>query len=392
MTAPVQYIINQKVMFKSIPFERVEWVTFIFLFGTLGLALFAVPPFLYFFEVGAFIWGLFTFYAIATGLSITLGYHRLYSHLAFKAKWPVRLFVTIFGAAAWENSILNWCSDHRRHHKHVDHDDDPYNINNGFWYAHIGWLLFKLKPEPPMDNVNDLRKSKLVMWQHRNVHLLAAVVGFVIPTLLGWWYYGNWQGALGGFLIVGILRTVFVQHATFCINSACHYFGNRPYSTKHSARDSWVMALFTYGEGYHNFHHEFQHDYRNGVKPWQWDPTKWSIWVLSKIGLTSELRRVSDAKILLAELEEARRRIDNGVAFTHGEQFTEAMRAHFQASVDYLENASEKFSTLCTEVQGAVADRIDLSKKKVIELRKEIDEAVRHLDALSTAKLTPHAI
>ena len=160
-------------MFKKIPFERVEGITFFFLFGTLSLSILAVPVYIYLYDVSAFTWALFVFYSIATGLSITLGYHRLYSHLAFKAKLPVHLFVTIFGAAAWENSVLNWCSDHRRHHKHVDHDDDPYNINHGFWYAHIGWLLFKLKPEPPMDNVNDLRKSKLVMWQHRYVHLIA---------------------------------------------------------------------------------------------------------------------------------------------------------------------------------------------------------------------------
>jgi HAD superfamily hydrolase (TIGR01509 family) len=96
-----------------------------------------------------------------------------------------------------------------------------------------------------------------------------------------------WQGALGGFLIAGVLRVVVVQHSTFFINSLCHTIGKRPYSTKHSARDSIVMAFATFGEGYHNYHHEFQHDYRNGVKPWQWDPTKWTIWTLSKLGLAS---------------------------------------------------------------------------------------------------------
>jgi stearoyl-CoA desaturase (delta-9 desaturase) len=91
-----------------------------------------------------------------------------------------------------------------------------------------------------------------------------------------------------------------LQHCTFCINSLCHYLGTRPYSSRCSARDS--------GEGYHNYHHEFQHDYRNGVKPWQWDPTKWLIWTLSKVGLTRKLRRVRDEKVALAELAEAQRR------------------------------------------------------------------------------------
>ena len=375
-------------MFKKIPFERVEWITFSFLIGTLALAVFAVPAYLFFFDAGAFTWGLFAFYSVATGLSITLGYHRLYSHLSFKANLPVRLFVAIFGAAAWENSILNWCSDHRRHHKHVDHDDDPYNINNGFWYAHIGWLLFKLKPEPPMDNVNDLRKSPLVRWQHQYVHYIAAFVGFVLPTLLGWLYYGNWQGALGCFLIAGVLRTVFVQHATFCINSACHYFGNQPYSSRHSARDSWVMALFTYGEGYHNYHHEFQHDYRNGVKIWQWDPTKWTIWLLSKLGMTWDLRRVPNAKILLAELQETRKQIENGIALTKSESFSAAVQARVDASVLYLEQASESFSNFYAELQTAASEKIELSRQKVATLRKEIDTALVHIDSILRARTT----
>ena len=232
----------------------------------------------------------------ATGFSITLGYHRLFSHMTFRAKLPVRLFILIFGAAAFENSVLMWASEHRRHHKHVDHDEDPYDITKGFFHAHIGWLLFKLLPQPPFDNVNDLKKDPLVMWQHRHIHLLAVMVGFGLPTLAGFLWDG-WVGALGGFLIGGVAKVVVLQHGTFLINSACHTIGRQPYSTRCSARDSFLMALFTFGEGYHNYHHEFQHDYRNGVKPWEWDPTKWLIWTLSKLGLTNGLRRVPQEAI-----------------------------------------------------------------------------------------------
>src|SRR6266480_465942 len=98
-----------------------------------------------------------------------------------------------------------------------------------------------------------------------------------------------------------VARIVVLQHCTFLINSACHTIGRQPYSTKCSARDSFFLALFTFGEGYHNYHHEFQYDYRNGVKPWQWDPTKWLIWVLSKLGVTSHLRRVPAEKIAAAQ-------------------------------------------------------------------------------------------
>jgi stearoyl-CoA desaturase (delta-9 desaturase) len=220
--------------------------------------------------------------------------------MTFRAKLPVRLFTLIFGAAAFENSVLMWASEHRRHHKHVDHDEDPYDITKGFFHAHIGWLLFKLWPQPPFDNVADLRKDPLVMWQHQHVHVIAVLVSFVLPTLLGFAWNG-WSGALGGFLIGGVAKIVALQHGTFLINSACHTMGRQPYSTRCSARDSFLMALFTFGEGYHNYHHEFQHDYRNGVKPWQWDPTKWLIWILSKFGLAGNLRRVPRETIQVAE-------------------------------------------------------------------------------------------
>ena len=238
----------------------------------------------------------------ATGFSITLGYHRLFTHATFRAKLPIRLFTLIFGAAAFENSVLMWASDHRRHHKHVDHDEDPYDISKGFFHAHIGWLLFKLWPQPPFDNVADLKKDQLVMWQHRHIHLLAVLISFALPTLFGALWNG-WVGALGGFLIGGVAKIVVLQHCTFLINSACHTIGRQPYSTKCSARDSLLLAVFTFGEGYHNYHHEFQHDYRNGVKPWQWDPTKWLIWTLSKLGLTNSLRRVPAEAIHLKQAQ-----------------------------------------------------------------------------------------
>ena len=287
-------------MFARIPFDRINWTTSSFLIGTFALAITAVPLYLWRFGVDWFQVAVFAVLLVATALSITLGYHRLFSHIAFRAKWPVRLFVVIFGAAAFENSVLMWASEHRRHHKHVDEEEDPYDISKGFFHAHIGWLLFKLLPHPPFDNVNDLKKDKLVMWQHRHVHLLAFLVSFVLPAFIGWMWDG-WVGALGGFLIAGVARVVIVQHCTFFINSACHTIGRQPYSTRCSARDSMLMALFTFGEGYHNFHHEFQHDYRNGVKPWHWDPTKWTIWLLAKLGLANSLRRVATETIALAE-------------------------------------------------------------------------------------------
>jgi stearoyl-CoA desaturase (delta-9 desaturase) len=284
----------------SLPSERINWVSSSFLIGTALLTVTALPVYLWFFGFDWFHFGMFFVMFILTGFSITAGYHRFFAHKTFEAKWPLRLMVLIFGAAAFENSVLMWTSDHRRHHKHTDHDDDPYNIQKGFFHAHMGWILFKLNAEPPLDNVPDLERDPLVRWQHRHVHVLAVLVGFVLPTVAGFLYNG-WVGALGGLLIGGVARVVATQHTTFFINSACHCMGRQPYSKRCSARDSFFLALFTLGEGYHNYHHEFQQDYRNGVKPWQWDPTKWLIWVLSKLGITSRLRRVAPEKIAAAQ-------------------------------------------------------------------------------------------
>ncbi len=283
-----------------LPFDRINWTTSIFLIGTLVLTLTAVPAYLCYFGFDWFQFAVASVLLAASGFSITLGYHRLFAHATFRARLPVRLFAIIFGAAAFENSVLMWASQHRRHHKHVDHEEDPYDITKGFFHAHIGWLLFRLLPEPPFDNVADLRRDRLVMWQHRHIHLLAVIMSFGLPTLIGALWDG-WAGALGGFLIGGVAKVVVLQHGTFLINSACHTIGRQPYSNRCSARDSFLLALLTFGEGYHNYHHEFQNDYRNGVKPWNWDPTKWLIWTLSKFGLANGLRRTAAEMISSSE-------------------------------------------------------------------------------------------
>ena len=238
----------------SLPAERINWVSSSFLIGTALLTVTALPVYLWFYGLDWFHFGMFFVMFLLTGFSITAGYHRFFAHKTFEAKWPLRLMVLLFGAGAFENSVLEWTSDHRRHHKHVDHDEDPYNIQKGFFHAHMGWILIKLNAEPPLDNVPDLERDPLVRWQHRYVHVLAVLIGFVLPTFAGFLYDGG-VGALGGLLIGGVARIVATQHTTFFINSACHCMGRQPYSTKCSARDSFFLALFTLGEGYHNYHH-----------------------------------------------------------------------------------------------------------------------------------------
>jgi len=372
-------------MFKNIPFNRVEWVTSGFLIFTALLTITAVPYYLWSYGWDWFLFGVFLFFYISTGMSITVGYHRLFSHKSFQAKWPVKLYVLLFGAAAFENSAIWWSSEHRKHHKHVDTDDDPYDITKGFFWAHMGWLMFKLKPETPLENVHDLHNDKLVSWQHKWVHPISFIMSFIFPTIIGYYYAiysGNMLpaiGALGGFLIPGVARVVMVQHATFCINSLCHMIGKQPYSTEHSARDSWIAAIFTMGEGYHNYHHEFAWDYRNGVKPWQLDPSKWIIWVLSKFGLTSELKRVANERILLAETKEISRIVEHKLSTFQSAQnkSTEIV----EQTAANLEKLRERLTEIHKELQSAIRDKIDLSKSKLSELRLEIQSMVQEIES-----------
>ena len=333
----------------------------------------AVPAYIWNFGLDGFYVGLFVTFFIFSGLSITLGYHRLFSHRSFKAAWPVKLATLLFGAAALENSALLWARDHRRHHKFTDDKHDPYNAKQGFFYSHIGWILLDDSSRTDMSYVKDLQQDKLVMWQHNNYLLIAIGVGLGIPALLGALYNG-WVGALGGFLIGGVGRAVAVQQFTFFINSLCHMVGKQPYSDKSTARDSGLMAIFTFGEGYHNFHHTFQHDYRNGVKSWQFDPTKWTIWILYKLGLAKNLRRVPEERIIQAEITEQCRQLEKKIS-KHGSILAEPIMLKLQTAKQTLENAYRQWEVLEAEYAKALEKNLEASKEKLTELKQEFHEA-----------------
>lgn len=356
---------------------KVRWENSAFLITTFVLTVTAVPAYLWFFGLDIFQAGLFLFFFIATGLSITLGYHRLFSHLTFKAAWPVKLFTLLFGAAAFEGSALGWSADHRRHHKFVDHDDDPYDITKGFWHAHIGWLLFRTGPDTPLTWVRDLQKDKLAWWQHRYYVPLAFAMGFGLPALIGW-AWGGWPAALGAFLIAGVARIVFVHHMTFCINSLCHWIGSQPYSSKCTARDSLLMAFFTFGEGYHNFHHEFQHDYRNGVKPWQFDPTKWTIWLLHKVGLAYNLRTIPEEKILKVQIAEQQRRLTETLSASPM-PLSDTLHAMLHNAQERMHAALAHWEQRLVEYREAAERRARISRQRRRELKRELEEAAERL-------------
>eukprot|EP00187_Rhodella_violacea_P004005 CAMPEP_0174898884 /NCGR_PEP_ID=MMETSP0167-20121228/24250_1 /TAXON_ID=38298 /ORGANISM="Rhodella maculata, Strain CCMP736" /LENGTH=431 /DNA_ID=CAMNT_0016139669 /DNA_START=135 /DNA_END=1430 /DNA_ORIENTATION=- len=252
-----------------------------------------------------------------TGLGITGGYHRLWSHRAFNASLPVQLVLAAWGAAAFEGSARWWSRNHRAHHRYVDTEKDPYAVHKGFWYAHLGWMVLKQdKNRSGRVDISDLNSSKVLQLQHKYYIWIALFFGFVLPCAIGHFGWGDFWGAL---VYAGFGRMLFVHQATFCINSLAHTFGEQTYSKEHTSYDSVVTALITLGEGYHNYHHEFPHDYRNGIRWYHYDPTKWIVRVLSWFGLTSRLIRfpeneIQKAKVQVkqAELDEAKQSIDWG--------------------------------------------------------------------------------
>jgi stearoyl-CoA desaturase (Delta-9 desaturase) len=353
--------------------SKIRVTNSIFLIGTFATTCTAVPLYIWHYGIDLFQIFLFFFFFTSSAISITLGYHRLFSHLTFKANPLVKLYTLLFGAAAFEGSALAWSADHRRHHKFVDHDDDPYDISRGLFHAHIGWLLFRRSPDTPLTWVRDLQQDKLAWWQHQFYVPVAVLMGFGLPALIGL-MWGGPVAALGGFLIAGFARIVCVHHTTFCINSLCHWIGDRPYSSKCSARDSLLMALFTFGEGYHNFHHEFQHDYRNGVKPWQFDPTKWTIWLLSKIGLTSNLRTVPEEKILKAQIDEQEIILQKSLQ-NRATPLTDQIQSMLDAARTQMNESLLVWEGLLIQYRAALAGKSELSRKELAELRRQVNAA-----------------
>ncbi len=362
--------------------KRMNWPNTTFLVSTFVLAITIVPWYLWTHGIDLFQILLFTFFYFATGMSITLGYHRLYSHRAFKASPLVEWWTVFFGAGAFEGSVLDWSADHRRHHKHVDQEEDPYNINRGFFYAHCGWLLMSSKEPTVLDNVGDMKKSRLLMFQHDHYLPVAFGMGFGLPALIGW-CWGGGSAALASFLVSGLLRAVVVQHFTFFINSFCHMVGTRPYDTETTARDSGIMALFTYGEGYHNYHHKFQTDYRNAIKPWGYDPTKWAIWALNKVGLTSGLRRIPAEKILQAEITEQQKRFDERLLAAKGTvSLPESILESLHASQERLSLAMKEWTAKKEQYQLAVGKKIEASRHQIAQMKKEAKEAAHHVQEM----------
>ncbi len=314
------------------------------------------------------------FFVLATGLSITVGYHRLFAHSTFKANKAVQFLTLFFGAAAFEQSALTWSSGHRDHHRYVDTDLDPYSIKKGFWYAHIGWMTL-WQQFPDYANSKDLLKNKLVMHQHNHYVAWGFGAGVLLPVLIG----AMFGHALGALIFAVCARLTFVYHATFAINSVCHTFGKSTYDLHASAKDNWFTALFTNGEGYHNFHHRFPTDYRNGIRWYDWDPSKWVIAGLSRMGWAWDVQTVSKFVILEAKLAAEKQAAFEHIA-SHGHPRLAALKEMVHAQHALL---TQKLSAWKASVDAHRLPKEAGTRKAVRRARVDFQAAYRAWEVLT---------
>lgn len=323
-------------------------------------------------------WVFFGIYTFITELAVTAGYHRLFSHRTYKASPVVRFVMAILGSACFQGSVLEWGTDHRNHHLHVDTEKDPHNINQGFWHAHLGWIFHLDSSRRDYSNVKDLSASAFLRFHHKYYEMIAVFMAFILPMLIA----SLWGNALAGLIVVGVLGMVVNHHSTFFINSLCHSAGKRPYSEKQTARDNWLTALVTMGEGFHNFHHQFPLDYRNGVRYFHYDPTKWLIYGLSKIGLTSDLKRINHHKILSFRLcvEENRLRRQHQQNELFISQNVEPLKAHMMTLIEKITLLEAELAILKKKKVAYVKERYHSYKSQLHTYLETIQVAQQELN------------
>lgn len=251
-------------------------------------------------------WIFFLFYYLFSGLGVTAGAHRLWTHRTYKAKLPLRILLMCFNCISMQNDILEWSRDHRVHHKYTETHADPHNAKRGFFFAHMGWLLMRKHPEVLIKGRNidlsDLKRDPVVMFQHRHYLKLCLFFSVFLPVFIPWYFWG--EDPWVAFMVLGVFRYVMTLHSTWLVNSAAHLWGSRRYDKHSNPSDNRFVCVAAIGEGYHNYHHAFPYDYATS----EWGPsinmTTVIIDLFAALGLAYDRKQVSQEAI-----ERVRRRI-----------------------------------------------------------------------------------
>jgi len=248
-----------------------------------------------------------------TGLGVTIGYHRLFTHRSFVPKRALKIVLAIAGSMSVQGSIIDWVATHRRHHAFSDREGDPHSPHldddgtirgtiRGLWHAHIGWLR---TPEMT-DNERwapDLLADKDILLIHKRFGTLM-LLSFTLPALLGGLITWSIEGAITAFMWGSLARVFVLHHVTWSINSVCHFFGDRPFRSNDRSTNNWVLAILSFGESWHNGHHAFPTSAVHGIGRGQIDPTAAMIRLFEKMKLASRVKLVTPKQLAQKAVED----------------------------------------------------------------------------------------
>jgi stearoyl-CoA desaturase (delta-9 desaturase) len=269
-------------------------------------------PILSLFVVGWQLWAsllgwndifVFVLLYVLTGFGVTVGFHRLLTHRAFKTTRPIRATLAILGSAAIEGPVISWVADHRKHHAFADREGDPHSPHvghghgwrgalRGLVHAHVGWLFIHTHRGRRTRYAPDLLGDPVVSWVDRTF-VVWALGGLVTAFGLGWLFGGTLRDGLTGVLWGGAVRMLMVHHVTYSINSLCHFFGRQRFDTGDQSRNLAWLAPLSLGEAWHNNHHAFPTSAQHGLRRWELDPSALLIRALERVGLAWDVVRVS---------------------------------------------------------------------------------------------------
>jgi stearoyl-CoA desaturase (Delta-9 desaturase) len=239
---------------------------------------------------------------VLTGIGITVGYHRLFTHRSFETHAPVRYAFAVLGQMAVEGPIVAWVADHRKHHQFSDREGDPHSPHAGFgdgigealkglWHAHTGWMFTLAGRADHEKYAKDLLSDRGLRIISK-LFLPIVAVSLLIPALVGWLLLGGWYGFWAGMIWGGAVRILLLHHVTFSINSICHFWGRRRFGTTDESRNVWWLSWLSFGESWHNNHHAFPSSAFHGLRRFEIDPGGIVIWMLEKLGLAWRVVRI----------------------------------------------------------------------------------------------------
>lgn len=261
------------------------------------LGMHLIPFFAFFTGTTAFDWALCVFLYFTRMFFVTGGYHRYFSHRTFKTSRFFQFILAGGAQSSVQKGVLWWAANHRIHHKHSDTPEDPHSANvYGFWYAHMGWIMGPEYKPTRYDLIRDLKHRELYWLNkyHFVPPLVLAIAVWLIGNKVNGTGFFDWGAGVSTLLIGFFASTIFLFHGTFTINSLMHKIGNQRYKTGDQSRNSFILAIVTMGEGWHNNHHYYQSTARQGFYWWEFDPTYYILRVLGFFGIVWDIRGVSE--------------------------------------------------------------------------------------------------